>query len=128
LGLRDRRLRTIAEIIHEADLADRKFTRAESAGIDLALHGVAAATQDDHELRGARHDDVRWPERGLETKDVSTMTGVYMEVRKVSRRGLCTTLFATVVGALMTRLAVAAELSLPMNLPEQQFTFDEQGN
>jgi hypothetical protein len=44
-------LRTIAEIIHEADLADRKFTRAESAGIDLALHGVAAATQDDHELR-----------------------------------------------------------------------------
>jgi hypothetical protein len=50
-----------------------------------------------------------------------------MEVRKVSRRGLCTTLFATVVGALMTRLAVAAELSLPMNLPEQQFTFDDKG-
>ncbi len=49
-GLKDRRLRTIAEIVHEADLADAKFTRAESAGIDLALHGIAAATHDDHEL------------------------------------------------------------------------------
>jgi hypothetical protein len=49
-GLKDRRLRTMAEIVHEVDLADGKFTRPESRGIDLALHGVAAATQDDHEL------------------------------------------------------------------------------
>jgi hypothetical protein len=49
-ALKDRRLRTIAEIVHEVDLADGKFTRAESKGIDLALHGIAAAIHDDHEL------------------------------------------------------------------------------
>jgi hypothetical protein len=49
-GLKDRRLKTIAEIVHEVDLADGKFTRPESRGIDLALQGVAAATQDDQEL------------------------------------------------------------------------------
>jgi hypothetical protein len=48
--LNDRRLRTIAEIVHEADLADGKFTRTESPGIDLALRGIGAAIQDDHEL------------------------------------------------------------------------------
>jgi hypothetical protein len=49
-GLRDRRLRAIAEIVHEADLADGKFARTETAGVDLALRGLAAATPDDHEL------------------------------------------------------------------------------
>jgi hypothetical protein len=48
--LKDRRLRTLAEIVHEADLADGKFTRTESTGVDLALRGLTAATQDDHEL------------------------------------------------------------------------------
>ncbi len=49
-GIKDRRAKLIAEIVHEADLHDGKFTRTESAGIDLAIKGLAAGTQDDHEL------------------------------------------------------------------------------
>src|SRR6267143_3532216 len=49
-GIKDRRLKVIAEIVHEADLHDAKFTRNESTGVDLAIKGLAAGTQDDHEL------------------------------------------------------------------------------
>ena len=49
-GIKDRRVKLIAEIVHEADLRDGKFTRQEAAGVDLALKGLAAATKDDHEL------------------------------------------------------------------------------
>jgi hypothetical protein len=49
-GIKDRRVKTIAEIVHEADLHDGKFTRTESTGVDLAIHGLAASTADDHEL------------------------------------------------------------------------------
>lgn len=49
-GLKDRRLKVIAEIVHEADLHDGKFTRPEAHGVDLAIRGLANATQDDHEL------------------------------------------------------------------------------
>ncbi len=49
-GIKDRRVRLIAEIVHEADLHDGKFTRHESIGVDLAIKGLAAATPDDHEL------------------------------------------------------------------------------
>jgi hypothetical protein len=49
-GLKDRRLKALAEIVHEADLRDGKFTRPEAAGVDLALRGLAATIHDDHEL------------------------------------------------------------------------------
>ena len=49
-GIKDRRVKVIAEIVHEADLRDGKFTRQESTGVDLAIKGLAAGTQDDHEL------------------------------------------------------------------------------
>lgn len=49
-GIKDRRVKLIGEIVHEADLMDGKFTRQESAGMDLAIKGLAAATHDDHEL------------------------------------------------------------------------------
>jgi hypothetical protein len=49
-GIKDRRVKVIAEIVHEADLHDAKFTRNESTGVDLAIKGLAAGTQDDHEL------------------------------------------------------------------------------
>jgi len=49
-GIRDRRTRMIAEIVHEADLHDGKFTRDESTGIDLAIKALAEAIQDDHDL------------------------------------------------------------------------------
>src|SRR5207302_101235 len=49
-GIKDRRVRVMAEIVHEADLHDGKFTRNESTGVDLAIRGLAASTQEDHEL------------------------------------------------------------------------------
>jgi hypothetical protein len=48
-GLRDRKLAILAEIVHEADLKDQKFTREEARGIDLALRGLLSAIKDDHE-------------------------------------------------------------------------------
>ena len=49
-GLKDRRVKLIAEIVHEADLHDGKFTRNESTGVDLAIRALAEATPDDHDL------------------------------------------------------------------------------
>jgi hypothetical protein len=49
-GIKDRRVQVIAEIVHEADLHDGKFTREEATGLNLAIKGLVAATQDDHEL------------------------------------------------------------------------------
>src|SRR5687767_10190285 len=55
-AIKDRRVKVIAEIVHEADLHDGKFTRTEATGLDLAIKGLAEATPDDHELleRGGR--------------------------------------------------------------------------
>jgi hypothetical protein len=49
-GIKDRRVKIIAEIVHEADLHDGKFTRHEASGVDLAVSALAASTPDDHEL------------------------------------------------------------------------------
>src|SRR6266545_2017760 len=49
-GIKDRRVKVIAEIVHEADLHDGKFTRTESTGLDLAISGLVASIEDDHEL------------------------------------------------------------------------------
>ena len=49
-GLKDRRVKVIAEIVHEADLHDGKFTRDEATGVDLAIRALAEATADDHDL------------------------------------------------------------------------------
>jgi hypothetical protein len=46
----DRRVTVLAEIVHEADLHDGKFTRNEAAGLDLAINGLVEAIADDHEL------------------------------------------------------------------------------
>jgi hypothetical protein len=48
--IKDRRVRAIAEIVHEADLRDGKFTRHEAAGVDLAINALVEATADDHDL------------------------------------------------------------------------------
>src|SRR4030095_7773744 len=49
-AIKDRRVKVIAEIVHEADLHDGKFTRNEAAGVDLAINGLVEATPDDDEL------------------------------------------------------------------------------
>jgi hypothetical protein len=45
--LRDSALRAIAEIIHDIDLKDDKFGRAEVAGIKTLIDGIRASTKDD---------------------------------------------------------------------------------
>ena len=49
-GVEDARLQVLAEIVHEADLRDGKFERPETAGVDLAVRGLAATVKDDQEL------------------------------------------------------------------------------
>ena len=49
-GLDTPSLRTLAEIVHEADLRDGRYERPETDGIDLAVRGLAAAVKDDQEL------------------------------------------------------------------------------
>jgi hypothetical protein len=49
-GVKDRRVKLIAEIVHEADLHDGKFTRNESTGVDLAIRALAEVAPDDHDL------------------------------------------------------------------------------
>lgn len=48
--IRDRRVRVISEIIHDADLADDKFGRKEGYGIDEVLKGWARQRIPDQEL------------------------------------------------------------------------------
>jgi len=54
--IRDRRVRVMSEIIHDADLADEKFGRKEGYGIDEVLKGWARQGIPDQELldRGMR--------------------------------------------------------------------------
>jgi len=49
-GIRDPRVATIAEIIHDADLADEKFGRVEGMGLDRVLIGWAQQGMSDEEL------------------------------------------------------------------------------
>jgi hypothetical protein len=48
--IRDRRVKVISEIIHDADLADDKFGRKEGYGIDEVLKGWALQGIPDQEL------------------------------------------------------------------------------
>ena len=48
--IRDRRVKIISEVIHDADLADDKFGRKEGYGIDEVLKGWARQGISDHDL------------------------------------------------------------------------------
>jgi hypothetical protein len=48
--IRDRRVKVISEIIHDADLADQKFGRKEGYGIDEVLKGWARQGVSDQDL------------------------------------------------------------------------------
>jgi hypothetical protein len=59
-GLDDPALRVIAEIVHDIDLKDGKFGRAETAGIAHVIAGACTAHADDMariERGGALFDD-----------------------------------------------------------------------
>ncbi len=49
-GVRDHKVRAIAQIIHDADLEDQKFGRVEGIGLDRALIGWAQQGVGDDEL------------------------------------------------------------------------------
>jgi len=51
-GLDDAGIRVIAEIVHEIDLRDGRFSRPEVAGIDAVLHGWADLTDSEREAHG----------------------------------------------------------------------------
>jgi hypothetical protein len=49
-GLRDSALNEIAQIIHDVDLKDHKFGRAEGSGVDLVIRSLGDFVGDDHKL------------------------------------------------------------------------------
>jgi hypothetical protein len=49
VGLPDKGVRAIAEIVHDLDLKDAKFGRAEAAGVRMMLDGLMARTESDDE-------------------------------------------------------------------------------
>jgi hypothetical protein len=53
MGIADNALQAIAEIVHDIDLKDNKFARAETAGIAHIIAGICM-TQSDDEARIAR--------------------------------------------------------------------------
>src|SRR5262249_4735701 len=81
-GLDDGALHAIAEIVHDIDLKDDRFGRAETAGVALVLAGIASATTDD-EARLAR---------GAELFDglYATMSAGGPEKRRGAGRGRAT--------------------------------------
>lgn len=48
-GIADKRVRAIAEMVHDLDLKDSKYGRAETAGLRMILDGIMARTSDDDE-------------------------------------------------------------------------------
>ena len=52
LGLRDRALTEVAEIVHDIDVKDAKFARPESPGLAQLVTGIVAAHEDDEDRLG----------------------------------------------------------------------------
>jgi hypothetical protein len=49
-GIRDRAVRRLAELIHDADLEDDKFHRLEGFGVEQIFKGFAKQGLSDHEI------------------------------------------------------------------------------
>ena len=49
VGLPDKGVRAIAEIVHDLDLKDSKYDRAEAAGVRMMMEGLIARTDNDEE-------------------------------------------------------------------------------
>jgi hypothetical protein len=49
VGLPDKAVRAIAEIVHDLDLKDSKYGRPEAAGVRMMLDGLMARTESDEE-------------------------------------------------------------------------------
>ena len=49
LGMKDRALAAVAEVVHDVDVKDAKFGRPESAGLARLVSGIVAAHEDDED-------------------------------------------------------------------------------
>ena len=49
-GLKEKALRRIAEMVHEADVADGKFAALEAIGLDLVFKGWGRTSMSDDEI------------------------------------------------------------------------------
>jgi hypothetical protein len=70
VGLPDKRVRAIAEMVHDLDLKDSKYGRAETPGVRMVLDGIMARTDnDDERIERARSvfDDI-YDALGSQTK------------------------------------------------------------
>lgn len=52
-SIRDKALKTIAEVIHDIDLKDHKFGRPETGGVDTVMRSLSQQIRDDHKLLDA---------------------------------------------------------------------------
>ncbi len=68
-GIKDRRVKHIAEIVHEADLHDGKFTRNEAIGVDLAINAPRRGHAGRPRAARARDGDLRRAVRGVEAEE-----------------------------------------------------------
>jgi hypothetical protein len=66
-GIRDRAVRRIAEVIHDADLEDDKFHRAEGLGLEQVFKGWAKRGLSDQEIL---------------TKGFESFDGLYAQFKK----------------------------------------------
>ena len=66
-GIRDDAVLVIAEMVHDADLEDEKFSRCECIGINAVLSGWARSDMKDSELLA---------------KGIECFEGLYRELRK----------------------------------------------
>jgi hypothetical protein len=48
--LKDDGLEALAEIVHDIDMKDQKYGRAEAAGLDLVVRALGTANRDDHKV------------------------------------------------------------------------------
>ena len=46
-SLKDKALRSMAELVHEIDLKDKKFNRPESAGLDMVVRAISGSSRND---------------------------------------------------------------------------------
>jgi hypothetical protein len=49
MGVKDRALSAVAEVVHDVDVKDAKFARPESAGVAQLVNGIVAAHEDDED-------------------------------------------------------------------------------
>jgi hypothetical protein len=74
-GLADPGVRAIGEIVHEIDLGDGRFARAEAPGVDAILRGWTALSDAEREARGLELFDSLYAALGPQSSTTSRPSG-----------------------------------------------------